>query len=72
MTPWSASALWRMSTHHLATVGAVMEQAAEVALGMKIPVDHEVVSFPSRYMDKRPGSQEMFDKAIGSAGLCRE
>jgi hypothetical protein len=31
---------------------------------MKIPVDHEVVSFPSRYMDKRPGSQEMFDKAL--------
>ena len=48
----------------LVTVGAVMEQAAEIALGMKIPVDHEVVRFPSRYMDKRPGSQEMFQKAM--------
>jgi hypothetical protein len=45
-------------------VRSAMERAAEAALGMPIPTDHEKVVYPDRYMDKRPGSREMYDKVL--------
>jgi DNA polymerase-1 len=47
-------------------VQQIMRRAAEVASGVAIPVDSEVVRHPNRYMDKRPGSREMFDKAVAA------
>ena len=57
---------------HKAEVGAIMREAARVALGTEIPVDHEVVCFPDRYMDKRAGTREMFDKVLSALRLIEE
>jgi DNA polymerase I len=57
---------------HKAVVGSIMREAALAALGTEIPVDHEVVCFPDRYMDKRPGTREMFDKALEALRLIEE